>query len=139
MKNINISINMNAITAIALVCAMAFGFYAFRDSAPAPEESNYEYMQISVIESVVKAGIGRSRMISVKDNGEMVEEKLENFFSVSGINFSNVRFNDNVITERISTLTKEGWILENCVTGAYSDGKSTGLYLTRYLFKRPRS
>lgn len=139
MKNISININLNAITAVVIVCAMAFGLYAFKSSAPAPDDGQYEYMQISVIESVVQGGIGRSRMISVKDNGEMEEEKLQNFFSMAGINFSNIRENDNLITERISTLAANGWLLENVVTGAYSDGKSTGLYLTRYLFKRPRS
>ena len=139
MKNISININLNAITAVVLVCAMAFGLYAFKSSVPSPDDGKYEYMQISVIESVVQGGIGRSRMISVKDNGEMEEEKLQNFFSMAGINFSNIRENDNLITERISTLAANGWLLENVVTGAYSDGKSTGLYLTRYLFKRPRS
>ncbi len=139
MSNISININLNALTAVALICVTAFSFYAFKNSAPAPDDAQFEYMQISVIESVVQGGIGRSRMISVKDNGEMEEEKLQNFFSMAGINFSNIRNNDNLITERISTLAANGWVLENVVTGAYSDGKSTGLYLTRYLFKRPRS
>ena len=71
----------------------------------------------------------------MKDNGEMLEEKLENLFSVSGINFKNVRFNDNMVTERISKLTNSGWTLENVATSAYGTEKTSGIYLTRYLFK----
>ena len=51
----------------------------------------YEYTQMTTIESVIPGGIGRSRMITTKPNGELDEVKMENFFSIVGINFGNVR------------------------------------------------
>jgi hypothetical protein len=135
MKNPSITISRNSIIAFVLGALTLTAIFSFNESSK-KENTQYEYLQISAIESVVKAGAGRSRMISMKDNGEMLEEKLENLFSIAGINFKNVRFNDNLVTERIAKLINEGWELENIVTGAYGTDKSTGIFLTRYLFKR---
>lgn len=135
MKNKSITITLQAIVAFVLGAITLTGILSFQETSKGEQ---YEYLQISVIESVVKAGAGRSRMISIKDNGEMLEEKLKNIFSVSGINFSNVRFNDNTVTERISKLTNDGWELENVVTGTYGVENSTGIFLSRYLFRKEK-
>ena len=103
------------------------------DSAPVAE---YEWQQVTVVESVVKAGIGRSRMISTNESGEMNEEKLQNFFSVSGINFGNIRQNDLKITDKVSKLTAEGWELFDVTSGVYGVEKSTGIFITRYMYRR---
>lgn len=95
-----------------------------------------EYMQITTIESVVPGGLGRSKMITTKPNGEIEEINLENFFSMVGINFANVRNNDKVITQKITELTKDGWKLEHVTSGVYGVEKSTGIFITRYLFKK---
>lgn len=108
------------------------GFIA-DDSAPVAE---YEWQQVTVVESVVKAGIGRSRMISTNESGEMHEEKLQNFFSVSGINFGNIRENDLKITDKVSKLTAEGWELFDVTSGVYGVEKSTGIFITRYMYRR---
>ena len=99
--------------------------------------SAQEFLQITTIESVVPGGLGRSRMITQKPDGSMDEIKLENFFSLVGINFGNVRLNDHIITDKIADLAKEGWELTFVTPGVYSADKSTGIFITRYLFKRP--
>ena len=66
----------------------------------------------------------------------MDEVKLENFFSMVGINFENIRMNDKMITDKLARLTSQGWELKFVTTGAYGADKSTGIYLTRYFFTR---
>ena len=83
-------------------------------------------------------GMGRSKMITVTDKGAMGEVKLENFFSMVGINFENIRMNDNMITNKIADLTNEGWTLKFVNTGVYGADKSTGIYITRYIFSRQK-
>jgi hypothetical protein len=95
-----------------------------------------EFLQVTAIESVVPGGLGRSRLITMSEGGKMDEIKLENFFSMVGINFENIRSNDRIITDKISDLTKQGWELKFTNTGVYGTDSSTGIYITRYLFSR---
>ena len=81
-----------------------------------------------MIESVVKAGAGRSRMVQIKENWEIIEKKMENFFSISDISFKKVRYNDNILTERISKLVKKGWELENKLTVTYGTETTSGFF-----------
>lgn len=95
-----------------------------------------EFTLVTTIESVVPGGLGRSRMITTTSEGQMKETPMENFFSLVGINFGNIRENDQAITDKITQMTKDGWKLENINSGVYSADKSTGIFITRYLFKR---
>ncbi|MFA4851677.1 MAG: hypothetical protein WC599_04075 [Bacteroidales bacterium] len=103
----------------------------------------YNFLQISTIESVVPGGLGRSRMISSNPDGTVNEEKMENFFSMAGINFGNVRKNDQQITDKINTIVNDGWEFVSVSTGVYPGGSgdkggtgATGIFITRYLFKK---
>lgn len=98
--------------------------------------ATYEYRMFSTIESVVPAGLGRSRMISTDKSSQMQERDLENIFSLIGINFKNIQNNDQVITEKMNEYAKEGWMLDQVVNGVYGPEKSTGIFITRYIFKR---
>lgn len=108
-----------------------------------------EWKVVTVVESIVPAGIGRSRMIEnmtaintedfrtsrtngTKSNQGSVrrqdikvdkfdETKLLNFFSVGGINFQNVASNDAMIGGRIMELMAEGWDLRFVTSGVESD------------------
>ena len=53
-----------------------------------------------------------------------------------GINFENIRLNDNMITDKISYLTGQGWELKFISTDVYAADKSTGLFITRYTFAK---
>jgi len=114
-----------------------------------------EFAVITTIESIIPAGLGRSRMISSKeylntadftktrtdgktsnlnevkredlkiDNFE--ETKMLNFFSATGINFQNVASNDALISAKINEMTKAGWTLAFVTSGVESNcGTSDG-------------
>lgn len=100
----------------------------------------YEYKQISTIESVVPGGLGRSRIVSTEANGQVMEKELKNFYSLVGINFGNISNNDEVIVDKLNQMSEDGWDLHTVTTGSNqqsSGGNSSGgLFITRYLFRR---
>jgi len=126
----------------------------------------YEFQIVTVVESIVPNGIGRSRMItsdeardfndysssrSEKDDKRnkssredirlknFEETKLLNFFNVAGIRFQNIAANDAVVTSKINEMTQKGWELTFVNSGVESfagKGDGNGIYVTRYLFKR---
>jgi hypothetical protein len=108
--------------------------YSFRPEPVAP--ANYTYRQFSTIESVVPGGLGRSRVIISDQGDQEVGKDLLNFFSMVGINFKNIANNDRMIVETINTYVSEGWELHTVTTGVQSNEK-TGLFITRYLFRKP--
>jgi hypothetical protein len=120
---------MKKILLLTLLCAMPF-------LAPAQIQTP-EFLQVTTIESLVVGGLGRSRMITTDSNGKMQEVPLTNFYSLTGINFDNVRDNDRTITQKINELAKEGWELLQVAAAAESSDKTTGIFITRYIFKRP--
>jgi hypothetical protein len=101
-------------------------------------QSGYEFFQMTTIESVVPGGLGRSRLIMTDPKGAMLELKMENFFSMVGINFENIRTNDKMIGEKISELANQGWELQHVHGGSYGQGESTGIFITRYIFRRAK-
>ena len=125
---------------VILIAVLALGLttmiLGFKNIDEKPVQPQHEWNQVTVIESVVAGGLGRSRMISTDDTGKMQEEKLQNFFSMTGINFGNIRENDLKITNMVSTMAVEGWVLYDVTSGVYAADKSTGIFITRYMFKR---
>ena len=119
-------------TALFLVAFLLLDYAAFA-------QEQWKWNQITVIESVVPGGVGRSRMISNNEEGKLEETKLQNFFSVTGINFGNVNLNDIAITQKINNMVEGGWELYDVTSGVYSgnDGKN-GIFITRYLFRKPK-
>lgn len=128
----------------------------------------FEYKVITSVESIVPSGLGRSRIISAgeerdykeftsvrseeedernkSDRGEIrvknfEETKLLNFYNIGGIRFQNIAANDAVITSKINTMVTEGWDIAFVVSGVESEGgkgDGQGIFITRYIFKRPR-
>lgn len=114
---------------LILTLVLASGLFA---------QTKYEYMQITAVESVVPGGLGRSRLITTDDKGQVMEKELKNFFSMVGINFGNIQNNDKVIAERLNELSDKGWELHQTTSAAYGHEGSTGIYITRYMFRRPK-
>jgi hypothetical protein len=119
---------------IAGLLVLGFGF------RPQPASEAYIYKQFSTIESVVPGGLGRSRVIISDQEDQEVGKDLLNFYSMVGINFKNVANNDRMIVETINNYVAEGWELHTVTTGvnSASEGKGgTGIFITRYLLRRP--
>jgi hypothetical protein len=108
-----------------------------------------EYAVITTIESIVPAGLGRSRMLSNKEDlntadfttvrtdgkksdmgtvkrkdlkiDNFEETKMLNFFSLGGINFQNIASNDAMISSKLNEMSAAGWSLAFVSTGVESD------------------
>ncbi len=109
-----------------------------------------QFKIITVVESIIPMGIGRSRMIestsavdvdaatTVRTDGKksdqgdidrsdlkvdsFKETKLLNFFSGTGINFQNIASNDAMIMDKMNKMATEGWQLIHITSGVESDG-----------------
>ncbi|MBU2922819.1 hypothetical protein KO504_15835 [Winogradskyella psychrotolerans] len=110
-----------------------------------------EYKVVTVIESIVPNGLGRSRMISANETKDYKdftttrsddkdkdkknkskrdeirvkdyeETKLLNFYNLGGIRFQNIAANDAVMTSKVNAMIAEGWELAFINTGVESEG-----------------
>ncbi len=132
-----------SVAAVSAILVMgAFSFKPANNATTNNQAAVYEYKQFSTIESVIPGGLGRSRILTTDDNGQMIEKDLKNFYSMVGINFGNIANNDRAIVDRINQYSNEGWELIQVSTGSHaqsSEGNSAGgLFITRYLFKRAK-
>lgn len=102
----------------------------------------YEYKQFSTVESVISGGLGRSRILTTDEKGTLIEKDLLNFYSMVGINFSNIANNDRSIVDKINEWTTAGWELTEVTAGAQTNisngSSSNGIFITRYLFRKAR-
>lgn len=144
---------------IALI-ALSFVLYSFTAN------KGYEFKTITIVESIVPSGAGRSRIINTlepKDYKEYTkvmtevdksrnkskrgeiraynyeETKLLNFYNLGGIRFQNIAANDAVIDSRMNAFLDEGWeiISINSAVEAYGgQGDGNGLFITRVYFKK---
>lgn len=114
-----------------------------------------QYKTLTIVESIVPMGIGRSRLIENQSEANIddfttlrrdgkdtqmgdvkrseakvdnfAESKLLNFYSGVGINFQNIASNDALISDKINKLSAEGWELIFVTSGVESDaGKGDG-------------
>ena len=95
------------------------------------------YVQITTIESVVGGGIGRSKMIITKEDGNQEEKDIENLFSIAGINFKNIKQNETTIIQALKSYTDNGWKLFSITPLTLSPGTNgAGIFMTRYLLTK---
>jgi hypothetical protein len=122
----------------ALVIVLLISCFAVQAQQMTTQDFN-EWRIVTVVESIVPMGLGRSRMIenmtdvntedfktsrvdgktssqrTVSRKELKVEKfdetKLLNFFSAAGINFQNIASNDAMIAARIMELESEGYSL----------------------------
>jgi hypothetical protein len=128
--------------------------------------SAQEFKVVTVIESIVPNGLGRSRMIQANesrdykeftttqtedDNGRNKsnrkdirvkvydETKLLNFYNIGGIRFQNIAANDALITSMLNDVTSQGWELAFVTSAVESEagkGDGDGIFVTRFIFKK---
>lgn len=117
---------------IALACSPAL--FA-QDAQP---ESSKAFMQITTVESVVAGGMGRSRMVITNPDGSQKESEMNNLFSIAGINFKNIKENEDKIIRTLKEYTDGGWKIEHVtsLTLSQNDSGSGGIFMTRYLLSK---
>ena len=103
-----------------------------------PESTVKQFIQINTIESVVAGGIGRSRMIITNPDGSQQEKDMENLFSMAGINFKNIKENEDQILRTLKSYTDEGWKIDyvTSLTLSQNDNGAGGIFMTRYLLSK---
>ncbi|MFT3679862.1 MAG: hypothetical protein QM791_06295 [Ferruginibacter sp.] len=97
-----------------------------------------QFMQVTTVESVVSGGLGRSRMIVTNPDGSQKEMDMENLFSLTGINFKNIKQNEDKIVKVLKEYTDNNWKLEQVtsLTLSQNDTGSGGIFMTRYLLSK---
>jgi hypothetical protein len=113
-------------------------------------QAQKQYKVVTVVESIVPMGIGRSRIIEAtsevdynqfttsrtggKDSNQgkvkrgdakidnLNETKILNFYSGAGLNFQNIASNDAMISSMMNSLAKDGWELFTVAAGVESKG-----------------
>ena len=123
------------ITLLVIALAISFSLQA-QELKPEPGK---QFMQINTVESVVAGGMGRSKMIITNQDGSQKETDLENLFSLAGINFKNIKENEDKIVRTLKTYTDDGWKLDHVtsLTLSQNDSGAGGIFMTRYLLSKP--
>jgi len=151
--------------AISIFAAIGFAgiITAFTNQ---PEQTKaYEFETVTVVESLIQNGLGRSRMISKtetvnyreattvrKEDGKkekskksrseirtkaFEETKLLNFYNIAGIRFNNIATNDAMIRAKLNEMSSQGWELASVAAGVESaDKERDAIFITRFFFKK---
>mgnify|MGYP001404873027 FL=1 len=160
MKNIK----NKAISIFAIIGALAVIMAFTNQSQPG---KIYEFETVTVVESLIQGGLGRSRMISGtqnvnyreattirKEDGKkeksdkkrseirtkaFEETKLLNFYNVGGIRFNNIATNDAMVRSKLNEMSTQGWELVFVSSGVESaDKERDAIFVTRYLFRKEK-
>ena len=160
MKNIK----NKAISIFAIIGALAM-ITAF--TSQSEQMKIYEFETVTVVESLIQNGLGRSRMISGtetvnyreattirKEDGKkeksdkkrseirtlaFEETKLLNFYNVAGIRFNNIATNDAMVKSKLNEMSAQGWELVFVSSGVESaDKERDAIFITRYHFKKEK-
>ncbi|HYF32255.1 MAG TPA: hypothetical protein VD993_14125 [Chitinophagaceae bacterium] len=122
--------------ALVILTTLTSGAIAQQPQATTAQPAE-KFMQITTIESVVGGGFGRSKMVITKEDGAQEEKDLENLFSMTGINFKNIRSNESVILQTLKSYTDAGWKIKATIPLTLSPGQNgSGIFMTRYLLVR---
>lgn len=97
-----------------------------------------QFMQITTVESVLAGGLGRSKMIITNPDGSQKESDMENLFSMVGINFKNIKQNEDKLLGTLKECTDKGWKIETVtsLTLSQNDSGAGGIFMTRYLLSK---
>jgi hypothetical protein len=122
-----------------LLLAIAFVLSSSVYSQDLKPESSKQFMQITTVESVLAGGLGRSKIIITNADGTQKDSDMENLFSLVGINFKNIKGNDDKLIRTLKEYTNLGWKIEHVtsLTLSQNDSGSGGIFMTRYLLSKP--
>jgi len=109
-------------------------FMALSPKAEKPAAT--EFRVVTVVESVVPGKLGRSKVLTVDSNGATSEIEIQNIFSLTGINFTNLQTNNRSVTDLLAKNSADGFELVEVVPGNFGDNNSQGIFMTRFIFKK---
>jgi hypothetical protein len=123
---------------IIAVLAIAFVTVSSLNAQEVKTETTKQYMQITTVESVVAGGLGRSKMVITHPDGLQKEIELNNLFSLTGINFKNIKENEDKILKTLKEYTDNNWKLDQAtsLTLSQNDSGAGGIFMTRYLLSK---
>lgn len=121
------------ILGFALIVAIPM-FMALSPKAEKPAAT--EWRVVTVVESVVPGKLGRSKVLTMDSNGASSETEIQNIFSLTGINFTNLQSNNRSVTDLLAKNSAEGYELVEVVPGNFGDNNSQGIFMTRFIFKK---
>ena len=102
-------------------------------------ESPKQFMQITTVESVLAGGLGRSTNdhYQCRRNTKGYAD-MENLFSMVGINFKNIKENEDKVIRTLKEYTNAGWKIDHVtsLTLSQNDSGSGGIFMTRYLLSK---
>ena len=80
-------------------------------------------------------------MIITNPDGSQKESDLENLFSLAGINFKNIKQNEDKLLKALKEYTGNGWKLDQVtsLTLSQNDTGAGGIFMTRYLLSKTES
>ena len=104
----------------------------------AKTDSSQQFMQVTSIESVLSGGLGRSKMIVTNPDGSQKESDMDNLFSMVGINFKNIKQNEDRLIKTLKSYTDSGWQIAHVtsLTLSQNDSGAGGIFMTRYLLMK---
>ena len=149
---------------LAVLCFLAI-ITAFTNQ-PKPK-TIYEFETVTIVESLIQNGLGRSRMISGtqtvnyreattirKEDGEkeksnkkrseirtnaFEETKFLIFYNFGGIRFINIATNDAMVKAKLNEMSSQGWELAFVTSGVESaDKERDAIFITRYHFQKEK-
>jgi len=105
--------------------------------AAAQASGSYSYQMVTTIESVVAGGFGRSKVSYTPVYKGIKEAPMENLFSLTGLNMSNLQKNEETILAITQQMAGDGFELVQAVplTSSIQGG---GIFMTRYLFRKAK-
>ena len=109
-------------------------FMALSPKAEKPAAT--EWRVVTVVESVVPGKLGRSKVLTMDSNGASSEVEIQNIFSLTGINFTNLQTNNRSVTDLLAKNSADGFELVEVVPGNFGDNNSQGIFMTRFIFKK---
>ena len=109
-------------------------FMALSPKAEKPAAT--EWRVVTVVESVVPGKLGRSKVLTMDSNGASSEVEIQNIFSLTGINFTNLQTNNRSVTDLLAKNSADGYELVEVVPGNFGDNNSQGIFMTRFIFKK---
>ena len=122
---------------LVLIVAIAFTSTTFAQEIKT--DTPRQFMQITTVESVLAGGLGRSKMIITNPDGTQKDSEMENLFSLVGINFKNIKENEDKVVRTLKEYTNAGWKVEHVtsLTLSQNDSGAGGIFMTRYLLSKP--